>query len=399
MLRSNAFEPDERVYKEAKSFLKNGYDVTLLCWDREGKFPEEEVYEGIKVERISLKAGYGSLNELLFKMPFFWIKLFFRGLGKEFDVVHAYDYDTLPAGVWLKWFKRKKLVYDALELFLSYTSDKTVNKGMFFIERINLPYINALIYTNEERLKIFKENTNLKDKLIDNTIIIHNYPELGLKSANERNKEEIIENSEANKEEIMGILDTNKDKITFQYNGGIKEDRNLLNILKAFKEINKDLSLKKLTFLIIGNHYNAYGDVLKDYVKENGLEELVEFHDFVPIQELLELLKTTQIGFVPLLKDSLNNLIPEPNKLYNYFATGNLAVVENTPYLKKIVGDSGLGLSCDFSDVQQIKESIEWVLQNPENADKMIIKAYDKYVNEYNWESQEEKLIELYRQL
>jgi hypothetical protein len=52
MLRSNPFEPDERVYKEAKSLLENGYSVTLLCWDRELKFPEEEIFEGISIHNV-----------------------------------------------------------------------------------------------------------------------------------------------------------------------------------------------------------------------------------------------------------------------------------------------------------------------------------------------------------
>ncbi|MCE5214719.1 MAG: hypothetical protein LLF83_08390, partial [Methanobacterium sp.] len=102
MLRSNPFEPDERVYKEAKSLLKKGYRVTLLCWDRELKYPLEDEFEGMKIQRIQLKAGYGSIKELIYKMPLFWIKLFIQGLKIDFDVVHSFDYDTLPVGVWLK---------------------------------------------------------------------------------------------------------------------------------------------------------------------------------------------------------------------------------------------------------------------------------------------------------
>lgn len=375
MLRSNPFEPDERVLKEAQSLLKNGYRVTLLCWDRELKFPEKEDFKGIKIERIRLRAGYGSIRNLIFKMPLFWIKTFIRGWSKDFDVIHCYDYDTLPPGVWLKILKGKKLVYDALELFLSYTSNQAVNQGMFLIERLQLPFIDALIYTNHERLKVFLEKTGLKKK----TVIIHNYPQLGLKIG-----------------EKKGI---NPDrKVIFQYNGGVKQDRNLINILKAFKKL-KDTNNKNFNFLIIGNHHNPYGNLLKEYVKKNQMEEQIIFHEFIPLPDLLELLQKTQIGFVPLVKDSLNNLIPEPNKLYNYFATGNFAVVEDTPYLEKIVKKQGLGLTCNFSDVQEIKKRIEWVLENQQQVIETIEKAYQKYLQEYNWESQEKVLIELYNNL
>ncbi len=376
MLRSNPFPGDERVYKEAKTLLKNGYEVNLLCWDRELKFPESEVFHGIKVERIPLKAGFGSLKELLFKMPLFWIKLFRKGMSKDFDIIHSYDYDTLPAGVWLKWFKGKKLVYDALELFCSYTSDKVVNKGMFFIERINLPFIDAIIYTNEERLKLFDKKTGICRKLNGNIVVVHNYPELGLKKGS-------------------GIEYGDTDKIIFQYNGVVNEDRPILNIIKAFKGTKSH----QILFMIIGNHNTPYGDVLKEYVKEYGMENMVKFQDFIPLEELLDLMVKTHIGFVPLLKDSLNNLIPEPNKLYNYFATGNLAVVEDTPYLQKIVGDAGLGLTCDFSSVKNIEKIIEWIIQNTVKVDDITKKAYEKYLDTYNWNKEEKKLIRLYEQL
>lgn len=375
MLRSNPFKPDERVLKEAQSLIKHGYDVTLLCWDRELIFPEKEEFMKIKIERIRLKASYGSLKDLIFKMPLFWIKTFIRSWGKDFDVIHCYDYDTLPPGTWLKILKGKKLIYDALELFLSYTSNQYVNQGMFFIERLHLPFIDALIYTNQERLNIFLEKTGLKKK----SVIIHNYPQLGLEI------------------EEINRFDQEK-KVIFQYNGGIKEDRNLMNILKAFRKL-KESGNKFFTFLIIGNHDNKHGDLLKDYVKKNQMEELIRFCDFIPLDDLLQLLQKTQVGFVPLLKDSLNNLIPEPNKLYNYFATGNLAVVEDTPYLRKIVEKQGLGLTCNFQDVQDIKKSIEWVFENQHLANEIVKKAYQTYLQKYNWESQEKLLIEFYKPL
>jgi len=376
MLRSNPFPGEERVYKEAKSLTEKGYDVTVLCWDRDLKFPPKEDFKGIKVERIHLKAGYGSLKELLIKMPLFWIKLFLRGLKLDFDVVHSYDYDTLPAGVWLKWIKGKKLIYDALELFCSYTSNKTVNRGMFFIERINLHFIDALIYTNEERLKIFNKKTGICHRLKEYIVVMHNYPEPGLKKG-------------------FGIANGESSRIIFQYNGVVNRDRPILNLLKAFKEVKSE----KILFIIIGNHNTAYGDVLKRYVNENEMGDIVQFQDFTPIDKLLELMRKSHVGFVPLLKDSLNNMIPEPSKLYNNFATRNLAVVEDTPYLKKVVSDKGLGITCDFSNVNNIKKLVEWIIQNPEKVNNITEKAYQEYLSHYNWKKEGKKLISLYERM
>jgi len=41
MLLAKAYRPDPRVYKEAMTLSKNGFDVSILCWDREGKCSSE----------------------------------------------------------------------------------------------------------------------------------------------------------------------------------------------------------------------------------------------------------------------------------------------------------------------------------------------------------------------
>ena len=58
MLLSNDFiypYPDPMVYKEAKSMVENGYDVSVVCWSKHRMdLPASETYEGINVSRISL---------------------------------------------------------------------------------------------------------------------------------------------------------------------------------------------------------------------------------------------------------------------------------------------------------------------------------------------------------
>ena len=72
---SNPFKPDPRVYKEARSLVKHGYEVTIIAWDREGKYPKEELFEGIKIKRIKLKSGYGNFLDFVLKLPLFYLKV------------------------------------------------------------------------------------------------------------------------------------------------------------------------------------------------------------------------------------------------------------------------------------------------------------------------------------
>ena len=55
MVVSNAFRPDPRVYREAKTLVDHGFKVTVYAWDRECKHPMNEIIDGIFVERIQVR--------------------------------------------------------------------------------------------------------------------------------------------------------------------------------------------------------------------------------------------------------------------------------------------------------------------------------------------------------
>jgi glycosyltransferase involved in cell wall biosynthesis len=261
-----------------------------------------------------------------------------------------------------------KVVYNALELFLGYTSNKIINQVLFAVEKRNLKYVDLLIQANEERFKIFKKKTLWTKKYI----IMHNYPPLGIKK-----------------------FKKNYDKIIFQYGGGIKEDRNILNIVKAFSQIKND----DTAFYIYGHSDNDYGRKIKNFIEKNKIKNII-MKDYIPFKELIEFMRKTHVGFVPVAKTSLNNIIPEPTKLFDNFATGNIPIAENVPYLKRITSNERLGLCCDFSNIEDIKKNIREITEMPKKElKKMAEKCYQKYKKEFNWEREEEKLIKAYENL
>ena len=70
MLLTNAFDPDPRVYQEAKALIEKGYKVSILCWDRDLKSPPLENIDGIHIEQIYVKSIHrrGS-TQTIFLLP------------------------------------------------------------------------------------------------------------------------------------------------------------------------------------------------------------------------------------------------------------------------------------------------------------------------------------------
>ena len=98
MLLTNAFDPDPRVHQEAKALVGAGYDVTILCWDRDMKAPPREIVDGIKIERIYVRSTHGRGTGQMVFLFLFWLKAVKRALFRPFQVIHCHDFDTLLLG-------------------------------------------------------------------------------------------------------------------------------------------------------------------------------------------------------------------------------------------------------------------------------------------------------------
>ena len=103
-----------RVYNQAKSLLKNFSEVKIIAWDREGNQPPFAIVDGIKVERVRIKAGIekgplgNGLKVLLFNLIAFGKLLLNR---QEIDVIHAFNLDTmLPAIAAAKLLKKPAIL-------------------------------------------------------------------------------------------------------------------------------------------------------------------------------------------------------------------------------------------------------------------------------------------------
>ncbi|TKY91106.1 MAG: hypothetical protein C5S46_07580 [Candidatus Methanomarinus sp.] len=96
MIRSNPIDPDVRVTKEVQTLADAGYDVNILGWDREKKYPRIECRSNFLIHRIKLKAPLGI--KIIFYLPLWWIYEFMWLLKEKWDIVHASDFDTfIPA--------------------------------------------------------------------------------------------------------------------------------------------------------------------------------------------------------------------------------------------------------------------------------------------------------------
>ena len=168
MILTNGFDPDVRVYKEAKYLVEKGFNVTILCWDRKCAYQDrvQEELEGIKIKRFLIPSVPGSgLKQII---PYFKfmrkIKEYLK--DKEYTYLHCHDFDGILVGLNTKKRKEKKIVFDMHEIYTHYAYAK--NFMFKFVFHDVLKRCNYIIYVNAEQIKGIEN----KEKLI----YLPNYP-------------------------------------------------------------------------------------------------------------------------------------------------------------------------------------------------------------------------------
>ena len=177
-LRSNPVNPDSRVEKEANSLARNGYDVKIIGWDRDDDYKENSQKlvlpdSEVTVIRRGVKASFGEGMKNL--MPFIKFQLFiFKWLikhRKEYDIVHACDFDTMFTSYITTKFTRKKIIFDVFD-YLSTDAKKFPATLIKKIEDSLINNANATIICTEQR------KMQIKDSKPKKLIIIHNTPQV-----------------------------------------------------------------------------------------------------------------------------------------------------------------------------------------------------------------------------
>ena len=160
MLLTNAYDPDPRVRQEALALIGMGYRVRLLCWDRDCKSPENEVMEGVEVERLRLPSTHGRGTTQIFFYLVLYLRILWRGLKTNFQVVHCHDLDTLPIGFALGKLKNKPIIYDAHESFLEMFEGRVhpwVIRILAGLENLMLRHVDLVITVGEKLRRFFVE--------------------------------------------------------------------------------------------------------------------------------------------------------------------------------------------------------------------------------------------------
>ena len=349
MILTNEFLPDVRVYKEAKYLISKGFEVRILCWQRNVNYslPTQEVVDGIFVNRFVIESVPGSRLKQI--RPF---RLFIKNC-KSFlkkhhcDYLHCNDIDGAIVG-YLARRKRTPMVFDMHEYY-----EKGNGVVRFF-------WRSLIIFLLKKSIAGIYENTAYLDrkykKVKNKLFMLKNYPDSSLVKRMDKIKSDVFR---------------------IGYHGAV---RSQVMFFSALFEAVKDMDDVRVDI-------NGEGPDNPELMALAEKYNNVFIHGpFDGTKVLSQLYANTDVLFCGYNKNSLNYQgDAEVVKFYEAIFTGTPMIMTDGIGMSKKVIDNGYGVVCDVTNPNDIKEAIV-KLKNTEYWNECSEKEIANS-NQYNWDS------------
>lgn len=333
MLLSNAFDPDPRVHREAKTLVEAGHQVTILCWDRDRKAAEHEVVDGICLERIYVDSTHGRGASQMFYLAKFWAKAFAVARKKEFDIVHAHDFDTLPLGYALARIKKARLVYDSHESYVDMVHGLpgVIRSAICHSENFLLKRCD-LVITVGDILKEF-----LQERGARNICVVGNWQD----PAKFVFPEETLRQGRSE----LGISEKQKVIAFIAHLGRERRVPELINAVRNSPD----------TFLILGGN-GPCAELARQAANENSNICYLGYVQPGRVPFYTSLADIVFYGFDP---DNPNARFSAPNKLFECLAAGKAMLTGNFGEIGRIVKEWQCGIILEDYAVNKIQTALD----------------------------------------
>jgi len=297
-------------------------------------------------------------------------KNLFRKIIKcEAEVFHFHDPELIFIGLFLKIFRRKKVIYDIHEDVKKQILNKEDISSNIKKRVLSFCYSLLEFIVIHSFDKIIVAGEDILEK-VTNKVIINNYP--------------IIHN-------FSSI--TNNRSNTVIFIGGVTKIRGVIETAKAIQTLNSENN-KSIIFRIIGKFENE--QFKKDFLTE--FNDFVKFDEWMSQDELYYETSKAIMGVV-LYLPLPNHYSLRSNKVFEYMDCAIPVIYSNFDDWKDKLDEYDIGLAVNPTDVNEISRAIQQIIDYPERAKEMGKNGKKTIKHHFNWDQEEKKLIDLYKEM
>ncbi len=356
---------DDRIfYKEAYSLIRKYRDINIVAPER---------------QKIKEKNG---VKFFLFKEGNFFSNLihaFKAAKNINADLYHIHEFEFLPFALCLKYKYHKKVIYDAHETVY-----------FFFVEfSRHSKYIKFLLAIFAQSLEWFGSH------FVDHIITVTPWVAKGFKPFHERIS--LIYNYPTlNLFLLLSKKTKKKREQIILYHGHLVPARNIDIMLKAMSFVKQEFPNAKL--LIVGGITDWYKIQLERIIKQNHLEDVVEYRKPIPYNQVPNLLEEVTIGLSSMApNESLKRSIQI--KPFEFMAMGIPVLGCRVPSTEIFIEKTVSGILIDPPTAENLGKTINYLLKNPKLMEQMGKHGREAVSEKYNWSLMENKLYDIYEEV
>ncbi|MFV0924865.1 glycosyltransferase family 4 protein [Pseudomonas palmensis] len=352
---------DIRIFrKQCRTLAAHGHDVSLVVADGRG----DEVSDGVKI--VDAGASRGRLNRMFRTTR----NVFNKALDLQADIYHLHDPELIPVGLKLKKYG-KVVIFD---------SHEDVPKQL-----MSKPYLHPLVrrlisfaFARYERFAcprldaILTATPFIRDKFLafhPRVLDINNFPMVG---------------------ELDAMVPWNEKHDEVCYVGGITSIRGIREVVKSLQFLKTPARLN-----LVGQFSEP--SVEAEVKKLEGWGRVIACGQLgrAQVRDVLGRSLAGLVTFHPLP----NHVDAQPNKMFEYMSSGIPVIASNFPLWREIIEGSQCGICVDPMNSHAIAEAIDFLVNNPAQAEAMGRNGQRAVNEHYNWDQEGRKLIDFYSSL
>lgn len=347
---TNDLNYDQRMIRICSSLSDAGYQVLLIGRNSNNPLIEKKYAQ----KRLVCFFKKGKLFYAEYN-----IRLFFCLLFLKFDLVCAIDLDTIVPCYYASVLKKRKRIYDAHELFSEMK------------EVVSRPIIYRIWKAVEKKIVPkysygYTVNSYIRDLLIKqyqvDYYIIRNIPRL-----------------------TDGLNKTIPENFIL-YQGAVNHGRNFETLIPAFQWINTPL-------FIYGD--GNFFEQAKQLVEEYKLQNKVFLKGPIEPEKLKEITPKAILGVTIFENKGLSNYYSLANRFFDYMHAGIPQICVDYPAYREINDQFKIAVLISDLSSPSLAATINNLLRNPELQTE-IRENCQKAKKLFNWQSEEEKLLNFY---
>ncbi|MCU7765334.1 glycosyltransferase family 4 protein [Priestia megaterium] len=361
-----------QILRELAEGMTDEFDITIVCVvpSYTGKvaaeykkkmFYKEEI-NGVKVIRIRVPefSKSNKISRIKNILSYFIGAMIATFKVGKMDYVYSISQPPILGGllgVWGKWMKRAKYIYNIQDfnpeqtMAVGYSKNKLILKAMMWFDKFSCRQADKVIVVGRDMVETLKDR--FKGKKVPNHIFVNNWID-----------EKEIYPLPAEHEKVIAFKEKYglQDKFIIMYSGnlGLYYDlENLMNVIEKFKD------REDVVFAFVGE--GTIREKLVQYKEEHNLQNV----KFIPYQEKSDLIYSLNAGDVHWCLNAKGiKGVSVPSKLYGIIAAGKpiLGALEEGSEARLIIEETQCGYVTEPGNYEQIEVMIQKYLNEKENS-------------------------------